>query len=147
MAELRCDLRWKAACGLGLHDTAFDPSLVIYFRWRLALSGDRDRIFTQVLEIITETGVLKGRRRRVLDSAVFKDAVATQDTVTQLIAAIRRVIREVSGAAEVAAAQCTAHDYTDPDRPRIAWDDHVAWTRLVDSLVTDAVRLLGHLRE
>ncbi|KWW98456.1 hypothetical protein LI90_76 [Carbonactinospora thermoautotrophica] len=26
--ELRCDLRWKAACGLGLHDTAFDPSLL-----------------------------------------------------------------------------------------------------------------------
>ncbi|MGY0063797.1 transposase [Streptomyces sp. LZ34] len=24
--ELRCDLRWKAACGLGLHDMAFDPS-------------------------------------------------------------------------------------------------------------------------
>ncbi|MEU2955635.1 transposase [Streptomyces xanthochromogenes] len=23
--ELRCDLRWKTACGLGLNDTAFDP--------------------------------------------------------------------------------------------------------------------------
>ncbi|WP_240677317.1 transposase [Actinacidiphila soli] len=23
--ELRGDLRWKAACGLGLHDMAFDP--------------------------------------------------------------------------------------------------------------------------
>ena len=37
--ELRCDLRWKAACGLGLHDTAFDPSLLTYFRRRLARSG------------------------------------------------------------------------------------------------------------
>ncbi|GAA5767203.1 transposase [Streptosporangium roseum] len=36
--ELRCDLRWKAACGLGLHDTAFDPSLLTYFRRRLARS-------------------------------------------------------------------------------------------------------------
>ncbi|MGW0633677.1 transposase, partial [Streptomyces sp. NPDC002758] len=26
--ELRCDLRWKAACGLGLYDMAFDPSLL-----------------------------------------------------------------------------------------------------------------------
>ncbi|GAA0828836.1 hypothetical protein GCM10009525_26770 [Streptosporangium amethystogenes subsp. fukuiense] len=34
--ELRCDLRWKAACGLGLYDTAFDPSLLTYFRRRLA---------------------------------------------------------------------------------------------------------------
>jgi hypothetical protein len=25
---LRCDLRWKAACGLGLLDGAFDPSLL-----------------------------------------------------------------------------------------------------------------------
>ncbi|GLX07301.1 hypothetical protein Misp03_42270 [Microbispora sp. NBRC 16548] len=33
---LRCDLRWKAACGLGLYDTAFDPSLLTYFRRRLA---------------------------------------------------------------------------------------------------------------
>ncbi|WP_327092530.1 transposase [Nonomuraea sp. NBC_01738] len=32
--ELRCDLRWKAACGLGLYDTAFDPSLLTYFRRR-----------------------------------------------------------------------------------------------------------------
>ena len=32
----RCDLRWKAACGLGLLDTGFDPSLLTYFRrgWR-----------------------------------------------------------------------------------------------------------------
>ena len=35
---------------------------------------------------------------RALDSVVLDDAVATQDTVTQLIAAIRRVCREVPGA-------------------------------------------------
>ena len=33
---LRCDLRWKAACGLGLLDTGFDPSLLTYFRRRMA---------------------------------------------------------------------------------------------------------------
>jgi hypothetical protein len=147
VAELRCDLRWKAACGLGLYDTAFDPSLFIYFRRRLAASGDRDRIFARVREVIAETGVLKGRRRRALDSTVFEDAVATQDTVTQLIAAIRRVIREVPGAAEVAAVQCTAHDYSDPGKPRIAWDDEQARERLVNGLVTDALRLLGQLPE
>ncbi len=62
VAALRCDLCWKAACGRGLYDTAFDPSLFICFRRSLALSGDRDRIFTRVREIITQTGLLEGRR-------------------------------------------------------------------------------------
>ena len=35
-----------------------------------------------------------------MDSTILADAVATQDTVTQLVSAIRRVAREVPGAAE-----------------------------------------------
>src|SRR5256886_9654303 len=42
---LGCDLRGKAACGLGLLDAAFDPSLLAHFRRRLAGSGDPDRLF------------------------------------------------------------------------------------------------------
>ncbi|MEV8560054.1 transposase, partial [Streptomyces sp. NPDC051917] len=105
--ELRCDLRWKAACGLGLHDMAFDPSLLAYFRRRLSRSVRPNRVFEAVREVVKATGVLKGKHRRALDSTVLDDAVATQDTVTQLIAAVRAVIREVPGAAEVAAVQCT----------------------------------------
>jgi DDE family transposase len=71
--------------------------------------------------------------------------VATQDTVTQLIGAIRRVRREVPGAAELLAAHCGAHDYGDPSKPAIAWDDPDARGQLVDALVTDAHRLLGQL--
>ncbi|MBL3670780.1 hypothetical protein JL475_33450 [Streptomyces sp. M2CJ-2] len=56
------------------------------------------RIFTKVKEVVAATGVLKGKQRRALDSTVLDDAVATQDTVTQLVSAIRRVIREVPGA-------------------------------------------------
>jgi hypothetical protein len=82
-----------------------------------------------------------------LDSTILDDAVATQDTVTQLIAAIRRVRREVPGADEVVAAQCTAHDYDDPGKPTIAWNDEQARAELVDALVTDAHRLLGHVPE
>ena len=91
--------------------------------------------------------MLTGKTRRALDSTVLDDAVATQDTVTQLIAAIRRVRREVPGAAEVVAAHCTAHDYDDPGKPAIAWDDEQARAALVDALVGDAHRLLGHLPE
>ena len=145
--ELRCDLRWKAACGLGLYDTAFDSSLLAYFRRRLSRSADPQRIFTAVRTVVTETGVLKGRVRRALDSTVLDDAVATQDTVTQIIAAIRRVAREVPGADEVVTAVCTAHDYTDPGKPKIAWNDPGARTDMVDALVTDAIRLLAALPE
>jgi hypothetical protein len=145
--ELRCDLRWKAACGLGLLDTAFDASLLTYFRRRLARSSDPQRIFAAVRAVVAETGVLKGKTRRALDSTVLDDAVATQDTVTQLVAAIRRVIREVPGGGEAAGAVCTAHDYTDAGKPRIAWNDAAARADLVDALVGDAHRLLAALPE
>ena len=44
--------------------------------------------------MITATGAVAGKQRRALDSTVLDDAVARQDTVTQLIAAIRRVGRD-----------------------------------------------------
>ncbi len=143
--QLRCDLRWKAACGLGLLDMGFDPSLLTYFRRRLHRSDDPNRLFATVREVVAATGVLKGKHRRALDSTVLDDAVATQDTVTQLIAAVRRVIREVPGAPEVAGTWCTAHDYSDPGKPKIAWNDEAARAALVNALVTDALNLLAHL--
>lgn len=140
---LRCDLRWKAACGLALTDEGVHPSVLTYWRRRLAASDRPNRIFEAVAQVIAATGVLKGRTRRALDSAVLDDAVATQDTVTQLIAAIRRVSRDVPGAAEVIAAQCSAHDYTDPGKPAIAWDDDQAKQRLVSGLVNDALTVVA----
>jgi hypothetical protein len=53
----------------------------------------------------------------------------------------------VPGAAEVVAAHCGAHDYDDPGKPAIAWNDAEARARLVDTLVGDAHQLLGHLPE
>jgi hypothetical protein len=98
-----------------------------------------------VKQVVAVTGILRGKTRRALDSTVLDDAVATQDTVTQLIAAIRRVRREVPGAPEVVAEHCRAHDYDDPGKPAIAWNDPQARANLVDALVGDAHRLLGYL--
>jgi hypothetical protein len=144
---LTFDLRWKAACGWPLGVPAFHATVLTYWRRRLAASARPNRIHDAVREVIAATGVLAGKTRRVLDSTILVDAVATQDTVTQLVAAIRRVGREVPGAAAVVAAQCSGHDYTDPGKPAIAWDDPDARARLVDALVGDAHRLLGHLPE
>jgi IS5 family transposase len=141
------DLRWKAACGLPITAPAFHSTTLTYWRRRLAASQRPDRIFEAVKTVVAATGVLAGKTRRALDSTVLDDAVATQDTVTQLIAAIRRVGREVPGAPEVIETHCTAHDYTDSGKPAIAWNDKAARDALIDALVGDAHRLLGYLPE
>ena len=56
-------------------------------------------------------------------TTILADAVTTQDTVTQLVSAVRRVAREVPGAAEQIAGVCTGHDYSRPGKPKIDWDD------------------------
>src|SRR3954462_8110954 len=142
---LTFDLRWKAAVGWPIGTPAFHPTVLTWWRRRLGASVRPNRIFEAVREVVAATGVLSGKTRRVLGSTILTDAVATQDTVTQLIAAIRRVGREVPGAVEAIAAQCTGHDYADPGKPAIAWDDEQARAALVDALVTDAHRLLRHL--
>jgi IS5 family transposase len=141
------DLRWKAACGLAITAPAFHSTTLTYWRRRLATSPRPNRIFEAVKAIVAQTGVLAGRTRRALDSTVLDDAVATQDTVTQLIAAIRRVRREIPASAAVIESHCTAHDYDDPGKPAIAWNDEQARNALIDALVGDAHRLLGHLPE
>ena len=65
-----------------------------------------------------------------------------QDTVTQLIAAIRRVRCDVP-ARRAGGEQCSAHDYDDSGKPAIAWDDKAARDALVDAPVGDAIRLLA----
>ena len=138
---LKFDIRWKVACGRSLDQVSFDPSVLVYWRKRIAASDRPDRVFDAVAEVIAATGILRGRRRRCVDSTVFDDAVATQDTVTQLVAAIRKVARVVPGAAAVIARVCTL-DYGKAGKPDIDWDDPQARQDLVSDLVNDALRLL-----
>jgi hypothetical protein len=123
---------------------SFDPSTLVYWRKRIAASDRPDRVFDKVAEVIAQTGILRGRRKRYVDSTVFDDAVATQDTVTQLVAAMRRVARVVPGAARVIEAVCTL-DYGQAGKPDIDWDDPAAKQRLVSDLVNDALAVLAEL--
>jgi hypothetical protein len=141
----RCDLRWKVATGMSLDHNGFDPSTLVYWRKRLAKSTRPHRINEAVRKVVAETGILRGCRKRAVDSTILADAVATQDTITQLIAAIRRVGRVVPGAAEVMTAMCTGHDYSRPGKPAIDWDEPGAKDALVSALVHDANALLGAL--
>src|SRR5712664_1835670 len=144
---VRFDVRWKVAIGSSLDDAGFDPSSLVYWRNRIAKSKRPHRVNDAVRKVIGETGVLKGRRRRAVDSTILADAVATQDTITQLIAAIRRAGRLVPGAAEQIAAMCTGRDYSSAGKPQIDWDDPEAKDALVSALVNDANALLGLLAD
>ena len=145
------DLRWKAACGYPIDAAGFHPTTLVYWRKRLAASERPERIFEVVREVITATGALAGKHRRALDSTVLDDAVARQDTVTQLIAAVRWVARDVPEAKDLVATECTrlaavsGQDYTATGKPRIAWDDRQARDELVTALVNDALALLAGL--
>jgi hypothetical protein len=140
ISALRRDIAWKVACGLRLDDEGFHPTVLVYWRARLRASERPRRIFEAVREVVEQTGVLTGRGRRVLDSTILADAVATQDTVTQLVAAIRRVRRLVPAAREV---KLSAHDYDRPGKPECAWGDPQAKQALVSGLVNDALALLA----
>jgi IS5 family transposase len=109
--------------------------VLTYWRTRLRGSARPERIFDTVREVVERTGVLKGKRRRALDSTLLDDAVATQDTVTQLVSAIRRVRRLVPEAATV---EVVAHDYDASGKPVCAWDDPDAKAALITGLVNDA---------
>ena len=147
MRAVRTDLQWKVACGLPVGHGGFDASVLTYWRRRLLASNAPNRIFDAVREVIAQTGAVKGKTRRALDSTVLDDAVATQDTVTQLIAIIRKVRRDIPAAVEIVARVCTGHDYDDPGKPQIAWDDSEARQALISALVNDAFALLAELAD
>jgi IS5 family transposase len=139
---LRDRISWKVATGLAIDADGFDYSVLTYWRTRLRRSDRPERIFEAVREVVSATGVLKGKTRRALDSTLLDDAVATQDTVTQLISAIRRVRKLVPAARDV---ELVAHDYDTAGKPTVAWDDPVAKAALVSALVNDALALIAAL--
>lgn len=138
--RLRCDVRWKAAAGLALTDPAFHPSVLTLWRARLRDSDDPERIFNAVRAVVAETGVLARKNRRALDSTLLDDAVATQDTVTQLVAQIRKCRRLIPEAAAVAVI---AHDYEARGKPECDWTDPGERADLIDALVDDALAILA----
>lgn len=148
--RLAFDLRWKAAAGLPVDAGAFHPTVLVGMRNRLRGSDRPRRLFDDIKMVAREAGLLRGRRR-VVDSTPLFDAVATQDTVTQLRAAIRKVLQvadrvgEVELAAAVRAALTRDDDYAIAGKPPCDWDDRAAREALVDALVRDCLAALAVL--
>jgi hypothetical protein len=147
--RLRFDLRWQAAAGLPVGAASFHPTVLVGTRNRLRASDRPRRLFEDVNATARQAGLLRGRRR-VLDSTPLYDAVATQDTVIQLRAAIRKVLvaadRDAPAlAAALRSALARDDDYASVGKPPCDWDDAAAREALVDALVRDCHAALGVL--
>jgi Transposase DDE domain/Transposase domain (DUF772) len=147
--RLEVDLRWQAAAGVDAGYWAFHPTVLVGVRIKLRASARPRRLFEDTKVVARQTGAMKSRAR-VLDSTPVLDAVATQDTVTQLRASIRKVLAALGSAGSPLAGQVRAvlrrdDDYAAPGKPPCDWDDPAAREALVDELVTDALAALGAL--
>lgn len=141
---LRTNLKWKVAAGLALDDEGFHPTVLTLWRNKLRASDAPERIYDAIRAVVDETGVLANKTRRALDSTLLDDAVATQDTVTQLVSMIRRVRKAIPVAAAV---EVTAHDYDTGGKPPCAWDDPAARNELITGLVIDALAVLAAVED
>jgi len=147
--RLEVDLRWQAAAGLDVGAAGFHPTALVGMRNRLRASARPRRLFEDTKAAARAAGAVK-TRARVLDSTPVYDAVATQDTVTQLRAAIRKVLAGLDQAGSPAAARVRLvlrreDEYASPGKPPCDWDDPAAREALVDELVKDAMAALGAL--
>ena len=147
--RLEVDLRWQAAAGVDTGCEAFHPTVLVGQRNRLRASSRPRRLFADTRVVARQAGVLKGRAR-VLDSTPLYDAVATQDTVTQLRAAIRKLLMVLDSTASALAAGVRSvlerdDDYAAAGKPPCDWDDPAAREALVDDLVHDAMAALAVL--
>src|SRR5215831_990060 len=128
--RLECDLRWQAAAGVDVGAAVFHPTALVGMRNKLRASARPRRLFEDTKAVARATGAMR-HRVRVLDSTPVYDAVATQDTVTQLRAAIRKVLAALDQAGSPAAAgvrQVLRRDdqYATPGKPPCDWDDPAA---------------------
>lgn len=114
-------------------------------RARLRDSQQPNRIFEAALQMAKGAGLLG--RKRVLDSTALYDAVATQDTVTMVRAAIRMLLDVADHAlgAELRAALKRDDDYASAGKPLCHWHDAAAREALVDALARDGYALLARL--
>lgn len=149
--RLEVDLRWQAAAGVDAGYRAFHPTVLVGMRNKLRASARPRRLFEDTKMAGRAAGVMR-HRARVLDSTPLYDAVATQDTVTQLRAAIRMVLAALDQAGSPLAGQVRealrrVDDYASPGKPPCDWDDPTAREALVDELVADALAALGALED
>ncbi|KZS65177.1 hypothetical protein A4G26_27755 [Mycobacterium kansasii] len=140
--RLAFDLRWKAAAGLMVGAEAFHPTVLVGMRNRLRDSDRAAAVVRRCQHHRARGGTVAGTAPRDRFPPPLFDAVATQDTVIQLRAAIRKVAPadrvDPTLAKAVRAVLTRDDDYASLGKPPCDWDDPAAREALVDGLVKDA---------
>jgi transposase len=73
---VRSRVDWKYLLGLELEDAGFDASVLSAFRTRLVAAGQEALLFTRLLAVVQEQGLLRARGRQRTDSTHVLGAVA-----------------------------------------------------------------------
>jgi hypothetical protein len=81
---------------------------------------------------------LAKKHRRALDATILDDAVATQDTVTQIISAVRRVMNLVPAASRLE----LGHDYSVIGKSVTDWSSPSERDGVISLLVADVTAVL-----
>ncbi len=140
------EVRWKyAAGGLAFDYPGFVHTVLAGMRAWLARSACPDRIFGLTLEVGKQAGLVG--RRRVLDSAPLYDAVATMDTVTLVLSAIRGLLA-AAGDLEAGLRGLLARDddYVAAGKPACGYDDRAAREALAGRAGQGRARFAGRPR-
>ena len=119
---------------------AFHPTLLVGMRNRLRVSARPKRLFEDTKKTARQAGVMSDKAR-ALDSTPVYDAVATQDTVTQLrlggAQAAPAPAGHGAGTESPLLASAGTTTTAPGGSPPAEWDDQVAKEELVDALVED----------
>lgn len=145
--ESRFDDRVKYAITAPRDFDGIDANTLSDHRKRYFTSEIGRKIFVQTIEKAREEGMFSEKNLNVIDSFMVWGAASKQDTYTLIYQGIKMVLR-VAGFYEMekeARDILKRSDYSGEDKkPKIDWNNEEEKQKLLESLVNDALSLVGH---
>lgn len=147
--ESRFDDRVKYAITAPRDFEGIDANTLSDHRKRYFNSETGRKIFIQTIEKARAEGMFDEENLNVIDSFMVWGAVSRQDTYTLIYQGIKMVMR-FAGFYEMekeARDILKRNDYNKEDKkPKIDWDSEGEKQKLLESLVNDALSLVGHFK-
>jgi transposase len=141
-AQVRFDLRWKHALGLGLEDQGFDATVLSVFRRKLLQHGLTRVLFDRLISAAQEAGLLTKTADQVIDSSHILGAAGVRDTYTLIRGGIRKLLRALGytpGRHQELGERLDWYlDPEAPEKPELDWSDAAERAEHLRQLVEDA---------